>query len=307
MGDFLGKVVFLGGDDRMEVAARCLRTRGWHTVEWGTSEKNTNECEWQEVVSCADVIILPLPASSDGVRIHMPKVADAALRFHSLLREVRKDCVILGGRISPVWKQQAEAENVRLEDYYSFETLQMKNALPTAEGAICLAMNALPVTISGSHFSVIGYGRIASLLAEKLHALGAIVTVYARKPRDLAHAELRGLRTVCLPDVCTENTVLSFDPACRMVFNTVPVRVLKEPTLQSLPNACILMELASLPGGFDPLIADKLGINWILASALPGKCFPESAGRILAEVFNERLQELWQNRGYATERNDRLC
>ena len=85
----------------------------------------------------------------------------------------------------------AEA-GVRLVDYYSREELSVYNSVPTAEGAIAIAMNELPVTISGCSAQVIGYGRVGRTLAAALRGLGASVTVYARREADIAWAGVRG-------------------------------------------------------------------------------------------------------------------
>ena len=50
----------------------------------------------------------------------------------------------------------------------------------------------------------------------------------------------------------------------------------------------MLMELASLPpGGFDTVAAVEMAFPLIIASALPGKHFPESAGNIIADTLLE--------------------
>lgn len=49
------------------------------------------------------------------------------------------------------------------------------NAVPTAEGAIQIAMEQTDVTLHGLPVLVIGHGRIGSLLARRLAALGAKV------------------------------------------------------------------------------------------------------------------------------------
>jgi dipicolinate synthase subunit A len=49
------------------------------------------------------------------------------------------------------------------------------------------------------------------------------------------------------------------------------------------------MELASFPGGFDFVAAEKMGFSLILAQGLPGKHFPETAGRIIAETVLDLL------------------
>jgi dipicolinate synthase subunit A len=156
---------------------------------------------------------------------------------------------------------------------------------------IAVAMNELPVTIDGIHAAIIGYGRIGSLLAERLRALGAEVTVYARRSEQCTLARLHHHRAARL--LCREGeTVLESIPAdLRVIFNTVPSRILAGRVLEMLPPECLLIDLASAPGGIDHAAARAMGLHTVWATALPGKCAPESAGRILAEVLHEILSE----------------
>lgn len=232
----------------------------------------------------AEAILLPLPVTTDGVRIQCPLNEGIGIRFLSFLESIRTDTLILGGKIPDLWMDQARQADVSICDYFLSESLQMKNALPTVEGAIMLAMQALPITLDGCSVAILGYGRIASLLAERLVAFGAEVTVYARKERDLAHARLRHCKAIALKGTDEDSTLCDLSDRCRIVFNTVPERIVSDKVLASWRRDCVLMELASLPGGFDMAFAEKMGFPIILAQGLPGKHFPESAGKIIAET-----------------------
>ena len=298
------KIAILGGDDRQIFQAAELKRLGWACDLWGLGEGADTVGDWKDAARGARAILLPLPASEDGVRIRSPRASNACLRFSALLSFLEKDAYIWGGRIPPIWQIFAAERGIQIVDYYEFDALQMKNAVPTVEGAILYALRELPVTLDGSSVAVIGYGRVASLLAERLLALGASVTVYARKERDLLHASLRHMRSVRILGEGADSTLCSIPPDCRMIFNTVPQRIFTEEILCRLPKSCMLMELASPPGGFDPALAEFKGVRCILAPALPGKCFPESAGRILAEVLSEHLSALFSNDSEQSERND---
>ncbi len=67
------------------------------------------------------------------------------------------------------------------------------NAIPSAEGAIQIAMEQLPITIHGSKSFVLGFGRLGKTLARMLAGIGAITTVAARKSADLARIYETGL------------------------------------------------------------------------------------------------------------------
>ena len=66
------------------------------------------------------------------------------------------------------------------------------NAVPTAEGAIEIAIAETPFTIHGSKSLVLGYGKIGKILSKDLYALGAQTYVEARKYADLAMIEGHG-------------------------------------------------------------------------------------------------------------------
>lgn len=116
-------------------------------------------------------------------------------------------------------------------------------AFPTAEGAIQLAMEELPITIQGTRALVIGNGRIGKLLAGKLSCLGALVWVSARSPRDFAQIE-----TNCHTALDTRRLAGHLS-GFELVINTVPAHVLGAAELAELPEHCLIIDLASKPGG----------------------------------------------------------
>ena len=66
--------------------------------------------------------------------------------------------------------------------------MQIRNAVPR-RARVMIALERMPGTLHGSSAFVIGYGRIGKLLADRLRAFGADVTVFARKESDRAFAE----------------------------------------------------------------------------------------------------------------------
>lgn len=287
------RITFLGGDTRQIFAAERLASR-YEVGLWGL-EKGSRDLharlfsEWEGAIDGADAVLLPLPASSDGVRIFMPMGGDAEpLRLDVLLPRLEGK-LLLGGRMSDAIRARADEAGLRWVDYYESELLQLRNAVPTAEGAIAIGMQELPVTLDGSEVGVIGYGRIGSVLADKLTALGARVTVYARRAEQRALAEMHRQRALPIYDRSGECTVARGLQDCRAIWNTVPSRILTRSVLEEMPRDCLLIELASPPGGIDLAAATELGIRTVWGAALPGRCAPESAGRILGEVLDEIL------------------
>jgi dipicolinate synthase subunit A len=291
------RIGVLGGDKRQRSFVGKMIELGREPLYWGLGEEweaggVAKRCEsWREVVEKAEILVLPLPMSVDNVRIYRPleNSGDGA-RLSSFFAAARGKRVF-AGKVNEAVRLLAEENAVSLIDYYGLEALQMRNAVPTVEGALAIAMQELPVTLYGSEVSVIGYGRIASLLAERLRALGAQVTVYARRERDRLHAELHGMQTGALRLEADGAVDAVWTPHCRVIFNTVPARVLSDHHLQALPADCLVIDLASVPGGVDCPAGEHLGVRCIWATALPGRCFPESAGEILAVTVGELLEE----------------
>jgi dipicolinate synthase subunit A len=151
---------------------------------------------------------------------------------------------VFGGRISPSVAALAKQHGVALTDYAQSDELQIRNAVPTAEGAICLAMQALDITLDGAYVAILGYGRIGAALAERLRALGAHVTVVARKSRDVARIQCAHCRAIHLTG---EESLTPLTAGYAVIFNTIPHRVLTSHILEGMPAKTILMELASAP------------------------------------------------------------
>ena len=77
-----------------------------------------------------------------------------------------------------------------------------------------------------------------------------------------------------------------------LVVNTVPVRVLREAQLEDLKRGCLILDLASKPGGVDLAAAGDLGLTVIWALSLPGKVAPVTAGKSIKTTIYNILTEL---------------
>ncbi|MBP0975639.1 MAG: hypothetical protein J6P20_06195, partial [Oscillospiraceae bacterium] len=107
-----------------------------------------------------------------------------------LLERLKPGGCVLGGRIPQAVRGIAEKAGFSVCDYAAEESFILRNAVPTAEGAIQIAMQELPVVLQGLPCLILGAGRVSRALQSRLRALGAEVTVAARRCTDLA-------RTAC--------------------------------------------------------------------------------------------------------------
>jgi len=160
------------------------------------------------------------------------------------------------------------------------------NATPTSEGALQIAMEELPITLHESSCMVIGYGRIGRYLSYCLKALGANVTVSARRLSDLAWASAFGYTGIKTSEI--KNNCKNLD----VIFNTVPSQVLTSEELSVLPEGCLCIDLASKPGGINFEAAQELGVKVIWALSLPGKVAPFTSGKIIKNAVYNILDEL---------------
>lgn len=170
--------------------------------------------------------------------------------------------------ISPPW--DPSARYARREEY------QIAIARLTAEGAIALLR---PETgLSGAHILLLGYGRIARLLARELQKAGTLVTAAARSGEQRAWAEAEGIEA--LPLDALSGALDRFD----VIIGTIPAPVLTEPLLALVRKDALLLELASAPGGIDAAAAHERGLRYIRAPGLPAKYAPERAAVILRDA-----------------------
>ena len=159
------------------------------------------------------------------------------------------------------------------------------NAALTAEAAVGLLLRESPRALQGSRCLILGFGRIGKLLAQKLAAFGAQVSVAARRETDRALAEALGYGSLSFEK--PEGVIGDFE----YLINTVPARVLSDAALCCVSPEALLLELASAPGGFDPTLARNIGLNVVTAPGLPGRCAPLAAAELLRRELYAVLRE----------------
>lgn len=254
---------------------RLLASDGYAVKAWGVPE--IPDAPRPSDVTGAARVVLPVPLCRDG------RLYGTALSMDEVWARLAGHEHVYAGAVPEHERNRAEAAGISLADYFADEALAIRNAVPTAEGAIAAAMEHLNVTLRGTPCLVLGFGRIGKLLARGLASLGAPVSVAARKSADLAWAEALG----CVPlDIRRLAGRLG---GFRAVFNTVPDMVLPAALLRELRWDCVLIELASRPG-VDADAARELGLDYVRASGLPGKVAPETAARAIRET----LYRLWE-------------
>lgn len=279
----------IGGDLRQTTLASSLQEDGYQVVIYGFDKDMDYKCfnmaENLDYALSRDVVVLPVPVSCDGRKINAP-FSNHDIPVDDIISGVTPDSIVLGGRVSDYMMKQLEHKEVRCIDYLEREELAIKNAIPTAEGAVQIAMEETPTTIWGSKCLVIGYGRIGRTLSSMLKGLGAEVCVSARKYSDLAWIEACGCKSMKTAGI--KKDIGKFD----IIFNTVPSMVINKATLTRISPGALVIDLASKPGGVDFEAAKDIGVNVIWALSLPGKAAPVTSGKIIKDTALNILSEM---------------
>ncbi|MEE1356379.1 MAG: dipicolinate synthase subunit DpsA [Clostridia bacterium] len=290
------KIGILGGDMRQAVLARRLSSLGFEVAVWGLGKS----CDIGESVRCthyldairgADALILPLPVSRDGVTLNCPLWKGESPRLSEIITSTEADTVLLGGKLDSAFTSAATKKQITLIDYFECEELQIKNAVPTAEGAVAIALDELPITIFGAKTAVTGYGRVGKAVAKLLKVMGADVRVAARSGEQLAYAEVDGCTPMSIKKTAQNREPLTSLSDCDVIFNTVPYIIFTKDVLASLRKDTLIIDLAGDDGGVDRAAAEKLGIKTVWALSLPGKVAPFTAASIICDCVLELLRE----------------
>jgi len=275
------KICILGGDLRQDTVFDLFKKDGYDVVKLALSDE---PCDYAAINEC-HTLILPIPASYDNIHVNAP-LCKQKIKLSEIVDFLPEKCLIMGGCLSYETKALFERKGIKYYDYYNREELIIKNAIPTAEGAIEIAMSELPITIFGCKALVIGYGRIGKILSDRLKSFGAKVTVSARKHMDFAWIEEKALTPIHTGKLM--ECVGDFD----VIFNTVPATVLSSDELKLISDNTLIIDLASKPGGIDFAAAKEYGKKVIWALSLPGKTAPITSGKIIKETIVNIMSEM---------------
>ncbi len=171
-------------------------------------------------------------------------------------------------------------------DFLADDVVAARNAVATAEGAVCDAEVLSDINIDGSLCLVTGFGKCASALAKRLASWGADVIVMARRPKQRNDAALIGYKVMSFEDIPIYRHILSEVDFC---FNTVPARVVCEDILSLLSRHAVVIDIASMPGGVDFDYCKEHDIPYKHSLGIPGKLSPKTSGMILADAVIEAV------------------
>ena len=222
----------IGGDLRIIKLAKILSednnavyVYGLENVEELKEIKNITFCQkLQDAVKQSEIIIGPIPFSSDGININTP-FSNKKISIRELMHNINAK-ILIAGNILPEVYDLANDEYIEIIDIMKREELAVLNTIATAEGAIEFAITNTNKIIHGSQILILGFGRIGKVLARKLAGLSAKVTCAARKDEDLAWIRAYGHMETNI------NTLGQNLEKYDIIMNTVPHTILTEERLK---------------------------------------------------------------------------
>ncbi len=284
----------IGGDLRIIELVKILAkennivyTYGLEKAEQLKNLDNVIICEkLTQVVKEAEVVIGPIPFSSNGKEINTP-FSDVSISIRELMHTLNAK-ILIAGTISPEVYDMANDEYIEIIDIMKREELAVLNTVSTAEGTIEIAISNTNKILHGSKVLILGFGRIGKVLARKMAGLSARVTCAARKDEDLAWIKAYG------HDATNINTLGENLSDYDIIINTVPHLILTKERMEYVSEECLLIDLASNPGGIDKKAAKDRNLKLIWALALPGKVAPVTTAEFIKDTIYNILKEIYK-------------
>lgn len=237
-----------------------------------------------------DAMILPVPGTNMEGQLETIFSNQNIVIKEELLKQLPEHCTIYSGISNSYLTNITQNANRKLVQLFERDDVAIYNSIPTVEGTIMMAIQHTDFTIHGSRVVVLGMGRVGMSIARSFHALGAKVSVGARKTEHLARITEMGLTPFHLSNL---HRMVDDADIC---INTIPHLVITASVISRMPTQTLIIDLASKPGGTDFRFAEKRGIKAILAPGLPGIVAPKTAGKILANVLAQLLTDEYNNR-----------
>ncbi len=269
------KAYLIGGDSREKYLAYRLERKGieiLHPEQVGRLKDKRVE-----------MILLPMPVTMDHFTVKATE-GQKKVNLKEVLEITEKGMLIFGGMFPEDFKKALEEKGAIVHDFMQMDDIAIRNAVATAEGAIAEAIYMSNEVLHGQEVLVLGYGRCAEVLADKLKGMSAKVTVMARRGEARSRAWTFG------------NEMLEFGDIRELekfhyIFNTVPAVCITREWIDRMNRYCCIIDIASKPGGTDFDYCSKKGIRAKLCSSLPGRYAPKSSGELLARKIESIIKE----------------
>jgi dipicolinate synthase subunit A len=271
----------LGGDKRQIFMANELLARGFSVIVYGLIDplldsSCSHATSVAEAINSSNILITPIPISKDRTNI-ISQVKKPDLTIEEVCKYLCPKHKLFGGCLTKELKAFCNSYNVSYYDFMEQEEVILYNTIATAEGTIAEAIINSTTNLHKSSCLIIGFGRCARTLAEKLKGLSGNVDVAARSSTALASADAASFGVFTIKELTDKIDQYDY------VFNTVPALVLTKDILVKTKPEVVIIDISSSPGGVDFEYAKELSRTAKLCLGLPGKYAPKSSATFLID------------------------
>lgn len=281
----INSFLVVGGDLRNVELVKLLKEDEKEVFSYGMNEKES----FEKIPRNIDIVVGPIPFSRDGKTINST-FSENKILIEDFLEKI-KEKILIAGNISSDVIKKAEKYNIKVIDIMKSEKLAILNTIATAEGAIELIIKNTNTIIFDSNILILGYGRVARTLAQRLKGLSKYVTCASIKSEELAWIDALGYEKIDLDDLSKSQDLLKSLANYNVIINTIPFMILDAEKLQYIRKDTLLIDLASNPGGIDESFAKNHNLKLIHALGLPGKVAPNSSAKFIKEVIYETIKK----------------
>lgn len=279
MNSFQYDFAIIGGDKRQIYMANELIARNFSVIVYGLQDPLLDlscmtAASLEDAMVSGQNILTPIPVSKDGKNI-LAQNAKPDLTVEQLCGFLTAGQKLFGGCLTKEMKKICESKDIFSLDFMEQEEIVLFNTIATAEGTIAEAILGSRSNLHGSSCMILGFGRCARTLAEKLKGLCGNIDIAARSPVALASANAASFGTVPLSRLHEKIGTYEY------IFNTIPSLIItRDLLIKTNPNV-VIIDISSAPGGVDFNASRELCRNAGLYLGLPGKYAPKASADFL--------------------------
>jgi len=288
-------VAVVGGDGRMLEHMRLARLAGAKVQHYGLvpgaeeAAGGPAATNLVEAVKGARIISCPIPGVGDDDALYAKYTSERLRMTTEVLKGAAPRAMLFTCWSTPRMDEWAKGTPVEIIAYGDDDALSILHAVPTAEGAIRVAIENTEDTILGMNVLCLGLGRVGISVVQAFEGLKARLTLAARNPAQLARAWAMSADPVDLRDL--GERIGEFP----LIVSSASGRVLGEELLARTRPDVVIIDLCSPPGSVDFEAAKALCRKVVWARAQAGRA-PRRAGydewQVLMRIVRERVPEL---------------
>lgn len=276
-------IAVIGGDIRQIYMIKRLLSCHFSIITYGLSHPLIeglvkHGATMADTIQASSVIVSAIPFSKDGYAISA-LTSSSDMTVSCFLDSITTGQTIFAGMFSKEIQTAFIEKKVQFFDFMTNDSVAILNGIATAEGSIMKAIEVSSGNLHNSKVLITGFGRCGKVLAQKLSGLSCQVTIATRTASDRALAKALGFYAISFDELS------SYISEFEYIFNTVPTLIIDKNLLKKVSTEATLIDLASLPGGFDFSSARELSLNIHHFLGIPGKVAPKASGDILVDFI----------------------